>query len=242
MPIKFQIYVYDLVAKLFGEKGVKSINIIFVFLFIFITSTAQAQLLVDPHIKTNPDKFDLNIGLSFSEVEYDVDGGGDTSVDRRIIGVAGAYGLTGSTDLYGELGYIIEAEPENGNDDDGFLLGLGVRGNLLVEDEVSVIGRAGLRAISESYGGGVDADIFELELGAVGRFDLNRDLSLYAGVDLFPFTEGEVDTGRSDVDFDRDDLLGLRFGADYRLEKLAFVAELALIGEEAFVLKVRLPM
>ena len=90
------------------------------FFLLLLPSAAFAQLIVDPQGDVGAENVELNTVLSFSEIEYDADGRGGGEVERTILGISAAYGLQPSLDLYGELAYILEAELENGSDDDGF--------------------------------------------------------------------------------------------------------------------------
>ncbi len=90
--------------------------------------SAEAQLLINPQQQLNSSNLDLDIALSFSEIEYDADGVRDAEVERTIIGAGLSLPLNDTLNLYGELGYIAKAELSNtGDDGDGILFGSGVR-------------------------------------------------------------------------------------------------------------------
>jgi hypothetical protein len=181
--------------------------------------------------------------LSFSSIDYDQDrGGGNVSVDRTILGLAGALGLNRSMDAYGEIGYVVESELEDGGDDDGFLLGGGVKGMLHQDGRFSLFGSAGVRFVTEEYGGGAEGEFFEVPLGLIARGQVRPDFGLYAGLDVIPYSDGELDFRRGSTDVDRDDPVGMRLGADYKLDRAIINAEFALISEEAFILRVGFPI
>ena len=123
-----------------------------------------------------------------------------------------------------------------------FLLGAGLRGVVYKEGQVSIHPRGGFRLIMEEYGGGVESELVELELGIVARFAVDNRLAFYGGLDLIPLSEGEIDFGNRDTDIDRDDRLGLRLGAEFGFQRMSLNGELALVSEEAFILRLKFPL
>lgn len=210
---------------------------------IFFAGSAQAQLLIHSQESNTRTGVALNAAVSFSEIEYDGDRGSEGDVERSIIGLGLTLPLSSIVELYGEFGYIAEADlQETRGDGDGFLVGGGLRGTLLRRDRLSLLGRGGFRFITEDYGSGLDADIGEVDLGLTARFAANRDLGLYGGLDFIPYSDGELDTGAGDVDFDRDKRIGLRFGADYKIQSVTLNGEFSLISEEALILRLTFPL
>lgn len=215
----------------------------FAALSLTIALPASAQVLVAPQVVAPEGRLDVDAVLSLSEIEYDFDRGGDGEVERSILGAALGYGLGPNLNLYGELGYILEAELEHSDDDgDGVLLGGGVRGQLYQQNKFTLNGFGGLRLIFEDYGDGADGELLEIPLGLLGRYAVHRDFGLYGGVDVVPISEGELDVPGGDRDFDRDNPLGLRFGVDFALEPVLLNAEVAVISEEAFTLRAVFPL
>lgn len=212
-------------------------------IFVFgMSSHASAQLLVPVQLDAPDRQFILSPVLSFVDIDYDLDSGGTVGVDRTILGVSGVYGMNRQVDFYGELGYIVESELESGGDDDGFQLGGGVKGLFFERDQISLMGLAGVRFITESYGGGTDGQFFEVPLALVLRGKVNREFSVYGGIDVIPWSDGEIDGRGGDTDLDRDDPVGLRAGIDYKLEQVVLNAEFSLVSEESFLLRVGIPM
>lgn len=212
--------------------------------FCFLTVLpAKAQLLINPQQQLQSSSLDLQLALSFSEVEYDAGGVRDAEVERSILGAAVSLPLQENLDLYGELGYIAKAELSNSSDDgDGFLFGSGLRSVLYRQKQLSVHGRAGFRFIFEDYGNGVDGEEAEVELGAVARYDVGNQIGVYAGLELVPFSDGEFEFNDRTVDIDRDDILGFRLGLDAQIDELTLGAEVALLSEEAFMLRLGIPL
>ncbi|MCB0323575.1 MAG: hypothetical protein KDD69_08375, partial [Bdellovibrionales bacterium] len=173
-----------------------------------------------------------------------VDDIGNGDIERTIIGAGFGYGLTPVVDLYGELGYIAEAELEDvDDDDDGFLFGGGFRGIVYHQSQFSLHGRGGFRFITEDYGDDADGDLTEVELGLVARYAVNRQLGIYGGLDLVPFSDGDIDvSGGGSADIERDDLLGVRLGIEGQLEGIGLNAEFGLVSEEAFIFRATIPL
>ncbi len=210
-----------------------------------LTSSASAQLIVTPHGDVRDQQIDLTVALSGSEIEYELeDSGGSADIDRTIVGIAAAFGLSPVLDLYGEFGYIVEAEVEGADgDDDGALLGAGVRGVMYKQDGLSVHGLAGVRFISEEYGDGVEGELFELPLSVVLSGKVDPNFQLYGGLDLVPISEGDVDfPGAGSADIERDDIIGVRFGGDYSWPSLTLNLEVALVSEESFTARLTFPL
>jgi hypothetical protein len=214
-----------------------------IFFCIFFVSTVSAQQLTPTQRKNDEGMWTGSPLLSLSEIEYELDGGGDGEIERTILGGAFGFGLGPRLDLYIEGGYIVEAELENGSDDgDGFLIGSGIRGIIYKENHFEFFGKGGVRYITEDYGSSIDGDIFELELAGVARYAVRNKLGVYGGVDLIPYSDGEIEIGRGDADIERDDLIGLRFGVEGTVNSVILNAEVALVSEEALILRATFPM
>lgn len=208
-------------------------------------SSVGAQLLVDHQAKPRNGGMILTPSLSFSDIEYDVDGGGDVEVERSILGAALSYGVHPAFNVYGELGYIVEAEVENSRSDgDGVLLGAGLNGEFFRQGQFSGHWLAGVHYLNEDYGSGADGDVFELMLAATGRMQVIPEAGLYAGLELIPLSDGEVEArGGRGTDVDRDNPIGLRLGADYTFENgFRLNAEAAVLSEEVLLLRFSLPI
>ena len=212
----------------------------FLFVSFGLTSSASAQMIVDHQAIAGEGQFDLTPALIFSEIEYE----DDAEVERNILGLSFDYGVSDILDVYGEIGYIVEAELEGvSDDDDGLVLGGGVKGDLYNEDIYTVTGLAGIRYINEDYGDGFEGDVVEVQLNVTGRGQVSNELGLYLGIDIYPFSDGEVDFPGGDRDLDRDTIVGLRFGGDYQLEgSVRINLEAALVSEETLTLRATFPL
>lgn len=205
--------------------------------------TTHAQSLVAPEIQNGINRVSVAPVFTFSSVDYHLDGGGGTSVDRTILGASASYGLLPELDLYGELGYTVKAELDDGGDDDGIIVGTGLRGTMWKQDRLTLMGLAGVRVINESYGGGVDGSEFEIPLTLLLKGKVRPEFNLYGGLDAFPYSNGRIDFDRGHRDIERQDKLGLRVGADYQLKNgISLNAECVLVTEDAFNFRVSFPL
>lgn len=199
--------------------------------------SASAQLLIDPVSKAAAGTNDLGVTFGFSEVDYEIDSGGTATVDRKYTGMSLAHGLSEDVDLYGALAYTYEAEVNDSNsDDDGMIMAAGVKSRLGQVEELSFYGYGQFQYLAEDYGNDVDASLFETNLGVLSRVNLFDPLAFYAGLDFIPISEGELDTRVGDVDFERDDIFGVRLGADLEMDGWSIRAEYALVSEQTVTL------
>jgi hypothetical protein len=217
------------------------------------TVSTQAQLLINPSIKADYGLFDSEASFSFATVEYD---GGE--VERKVLGGYVAYGIHDLLDVYGAGGLIFGAEPEDwGDSGEGFMLAIGTRCDVVQMEQLSINAYAQLQYLSEDYGSNsfsdpenpeasisIDAEgnVTELVLGSVARLDITDQLSVYGGLELVPYSDGEAEADSSldiDVasgDIERDKLLGLRGGVSYDFGSWWLRGELALLSEQTFTL------
>lgn len=215
------------------------IRILLALIICFVCSPAMAQVLIPHQSMPGMHNADVQGTLMLSDVEYDFDAGGDAEIERTIVGISSSYGLNQSLSMFGEFGLIAESEIENSRDDgNGFLLGAGLKGPLMYQGRFSVTGFGGIRFIDEDYGDSVDGQLFELHGGVVGRYALEKNLGVYAGLDIIPFSDGEVDAPGGKSDFERDNILGLRLGIDFLIQEVQVNTEVALVSEEAFVIRI----
>lgn len=195
-----------------------------------------AELLVDPSQKA--DRGGLEVGgiFMYSDVEYEI-----WDIKRLIAGGYAAYGLNEIIDIYTGVGYIIDADPSGWPDrDSGFILAGGVRALVYENDPMAVIVYSQLGYITEDYGTAhysADGTLLELTFGGIFKYILNDQLSFYGGLELIPYSDGEVDfSGRSaNFDLERDKIVTVRGGATYHLdENIWFRGGLAVGSETTF--------
>lgn len=82
----------------------------------------------------------------------------------------------------------------------------------------------------------VDFTITELKVGGLFVHDV-REFSLYAGLEVVLYSNGEYDVGNFSGDAKRDDRLNIRLGASFNASpKFALRGDLLLIGEQSILL------
>lgn len=218
----------------------------------WMVDTAAGQLIVNPSTRAEAGKFEAGGAASFGRVEYDAG-----YVERKCVGGYGAYGITDWIDAYGSLGFSFDAEPENWSESGhGYILAAGARAKVWQMDDLSALLYGQIQHLKETYDAigvsalGVDGDlegkITELIFGALLRYDLNDAFSFYGGVELIPWSDGEIegsteveipglpDFGFSDADeVERDVPVTLRAGANYDFGQVWVRGEVALVSETA---------
>jgi len=205
-------------------------------------SLCSAQLIVNPAVRAVAGHVEAGGILSMAEVDYELGGRGDGTIERTVFGTYGAYGMCSCFDVYGVLGFIIESEPDGWHDSGtGFILSGGSRATILDMDPFYLMAYGELRYIDEDYGENesVDMDGYVIEtlFGATANYYLMDNLGAYAVLEAVPFSDGEVEaSGRGislDDDIEREDPFTVRFGANYHVDLWTFRAELALLSEQA---------
>ncbi len=215
----------------------KSVRIVIAVFFVcLMAGYASAQLIVDTAQKAATGRVEGGAVLCFTEVGYDVDAGhgigGAADVKRSILGGYSALGLSDKLDVYGALGLILKSEVDaSSGSGSGFMLAGGGRLDLMDVSVVDVSAYAQLGYVSEGYGAGADGVILEVVGGVVGRMTVNNQITVFGAVDLFPFSDGEVDVGGVTTDIGRDSLFGLRGGATMDLGSIWLRGEIAIVGE-----------
>lgn len=194
-----------------------------------------AELLVDPSQKTDPGGLEVGGIFMYSDVDYEI-----WDIKRLIAGGYAAFGLSEIIDIYAGAGYIIDSDPSGWpNGDSGFIVAGGVRGLVYENNPMAVIVYSQLGYITEDYGTvhySADGTLLELIVGGIFKYSLNDQLSFYGGLELIPYSDGEVDfSGRlRDFDLERDKIVTVRGGATYHLENLWFRGGLAVGSETTF--------
>ena len=223
---------------------------------------AEAQLIVDISSKAESGQLELGGTLSNSEIDYDGQYAGGGDVDRSVLGVYAAYGISARADFYIGAGYILDTKPQQlPEDGDGFLVAAGTRCLVMERDRLYVLAYGQLQYVSEDYGsesyvsgaarfhgyyGDVvvtreaDATSLEVSLGVVGKYVLADTLSVYAALEAVPYCDGESDvsydsiayTGTDNIEYERDSIINVRFGAHVDLQTWLLRAELTTLGEQ----------
>lgn len=209
----------------------------FVFgLSLFLSTGLFAQSIVNPAYKLGQSQIGLDFGFSFSDIEYEGDNGGQVDIDRKTLAAAVAFGMNPYTDIVFQAGMIFESDFE-GDDDQGFLFGGGVRGLVYEEDQIKVYGLGELIYVLEDYGDNLEGSHLAINLEANVRWSPNERVDIYGGIGLVPFSDGEVEAGGADFDIERDDLFSIRIGASFAFGNNFFVRpDVKIVGEQTFTL------
>jgi hypothetical protein len=141
-------------------------------------------------------------------------------------------------DLFADLGFALESELDDvSGDGDGFFLAIGVKGLVYQQSDLRIFTGARLQWVNEDYGSGADGELLEVGLDGTAAFRLVDNLDAYLGIEIFPYTDGELKWRNRDADLERDNIVGMHLGAQYDFPENWYLrADFALISEEAFTL------
>lgn len=165
-----------------------------------LSAPASAQLIMNPSSSCDLGGVELGPAVAFSKTAYKGDDDSKVDVERILTGLYGAWGLNEWFDLYVSFSFIADAQrkPDEGEWDDsgnGFLAGAGIRGINYQNDYIDVMSYVQVSFISEDYGEmegtKVDAEIFDVALGAIVKGYVTDRLSVYGGVEFIPYTDGK---------------------------------------------------
>ncbi len=184
------------------------------FTLVFFTAHASAQWFSDPSGILDEGAFRADLSFSLNETDYELKDAGlrlDIPVERQILGVTLAYGISDAVDVFLAAGLILDAEPQIRDDDlrwrdsgDGYLLSAGARGVLYRQDQFSLMGYGYVQHIDEDYGRlrdeydffiettRLEADRTELALGVLGRYDVTEEFHVYAGLEVILVDDGDL--------------------------------------------------
>ena len=182
-------------------------------------------------------------------------------MERQLVGIYGALGLTDAADVFLAGGYIIDAENshEGSGSGSGFIGQAGFRGLIKQQEAFSLRAYGIFNFISEDYGeyrytrfrridiyGGVydsgvgetTATIMEVIFGIAAAYDV-EDVRLYAGIEAVPFQASEIEgAAAAPDDLERADIATGRLGVQYAPGDWWLRGELSVIGETAFTIGV----
>jgi hypothetical protein len=194
----------------------------------------SAEILLNPAAKTAAGGLDVTGAFISHSTDYEVDGGGEFDVDRTVLGISAAHGLSDKLDIYGSLGLSADVEYEN-SDGDGFILAGGVRGGLPVNAGVDLGGYAQLTLFEEDVDS-IDVSGWDVRVGVLARgAEQTGKFSFYGGLELIVLDDFEADTNGGSSDFEYDDIVGLRLGAQLNGD-LPLHLQLGLMHESSIML------
>lgn len=205
-----------------------------------VSGNLYGEVLMNPSTMAQK-QGQVGIAFASSKVDYDIDNHGSTEIDRKILGGEVAFKVANGLDAVLQLGSIqdsqLDIDNHNGFNGDGYLLGGGVRAQLLKQDKWNVTGYGLFTMTREEdtfQAFKANVDLNEIQVGAVARLTMTNILNLYGGVEAVPYSEGKIKLSElDDQDIERQDFMNLRVGANYQVQKmLGLRAEMAFLGEE----------
>lgn len=208
-----------------------------------LSSESLAQMLVDPSTVAPAGKVRAAGIFSAAEVDYETDNT-DFDIERKILAVEFASGMAPDVDIVGDIGLITDSEIDNVDaDGDGYVFGFGVRSVVHKESNWRASAFGIFSYQSEEFEGDNDwtleVDSYDIHTGAVALFLMTPKFQPYAGLDLALYSDGSAKvkgSGRGKEDIERDDLINLKFGANFNFTRLTLRPELTLFGEKTFSL------
>ncbi|MDO6462302.1 peptidoglycan-binding domain-containing protein [Granulosicoccaceae sp. 1_MG-2023] len=187
-----------------------------------ISMGSQAQLLTNPAAVASPGNTAYGVWLGSETTDYELERSGESGdINRSMLAGSIEYGAHELVTIYGSAAYVFDVE--NGN---GHQFQLGAKGPLrfIQMEGVHFNWYSALSIHNESLGEDEDSGITDIDnvlsewlIGAVAVKPVSDNLSLYAGLELVPYSLGEA-TFATDylddykTDFERDSIVGLRAG------------------------------
>ena len=205
-------------------------------LLAFIPLTLNAQILV------NESKTGQGLGpaLSVSEIDYKTDGSTFT-FKRKTLGFVLNAPLNADVGALFQAGYTWKSEFDGGSDDGkGYMLGGGINGFFHKGHTVSFVGYGLLNYISDTFKHGkwkTDLSTTDLHLGTLAVFNVSpKKFDFYCGLDLVPYSDGEMKTNHGKTKYERDEVLGIKLGANIGIGEGTLRPEITLGSEKTFTL------
>lgn len=192
------------------------------------------------------------LGIAKTKIDYELRS--DIEVERMVIFGGMDYGLGKDTDLVFQAGFIVDSEYDDTElDGSGFMAGGGVRSRFFREGRMSASGHAFMNYLTEEFEGGyqvgavksdvtLEVSLLEFHVGATATFAATPAFHLFGGLELVPISDGDADlkfksgvnTGSTDTNVERDDIMNLRLGAIIKTESIDLSPFLIFAGETTF--------
>lgn len=164
--------------------------------------------------------------------------------------------------MYGSLGRIMTSELDEFRDfnGDGFTFGVGAKTVAMRGEKASILPYAQFSYVMEDLSFKAsdaarkevrgDGSLYDFVLGCQFALNTTPNLTTYAGIELFPLNEGELEfkevpprlsLAGSDLNFKRvtefrrRDVLDLKFGAIANLDRFSMRGEVTIIAETSFL-------
>ena len=185
----------------------------------------------------------MSLGVGFSSVSFDLDadnanlGSDEGEVERQVFGVGVVYGLQPKLNLFGYFGYSMKSEIEGVDDDgQGFVVGAGGKLKVHEHNQFDFNVFTDFRFSSEDYGESAGADLsstyFELKFGGIINAVLATNVSAFFGAEITPFSNGELENGKTNSDLERDEIFGFIFGVNLFLDGVTIRPEVGFLNEK----------
>lgn len=203
-------------------------------------------------------QLELSGFFASSEIEYEGDSDNDKfDLEKNYFGVTVATGVTEKLNVYGTFGYIFDGKiSDDGQDfdlDNGYYLAAGARYKVFQSGKVAgyVYGQFDY-TLEETYAdeiNNIDIDGetsgYELFIGGIVKYQMMDQMDLYGGLSFVAISDLTMDytfefqgrTFNDENDFERSDKLGIKLGAQYKIDsKRVLAAEANLGNEQVFVI------
>lgn len=192
----------------------------------------------------------VNPTLTMSNITYEPKRGNEFDIKRKILGVGVVLPLGSNTDADLGFGLILDSEVDGIYEDgEGYQLLFGIKSMVHRAGSLGVHVNGSFGISSEKIKDGTTSyefDLNELHLGTTLALMSSPKIQPYAGLDLTLMSDGETkvktSAGNGKSDFERDDILDLRLGIKVPVGKVAFKAEVLLLGQSTINLGLDLPL
>jgi len=218
---------------------------------------SHGQLLIDPIGKADPGKVEGMAGAGLFEADYEGNfnrTSTDGEIKRRYLFGGLALGVNDVVDLVLCGAFILQSEIEFfDHDDSGFIVGGGLRSRVWQRGSSALHAYGQVSYVDEDYGRepilGELANIeesttgVEVLIGALYATSFDA-LTLYGGVEIVPYSDGELDirvsgAGAADffdetatIDLEREEIVSIKLGGEVQLGSVRLQADATLIGEQ----------
>lgn len=185
-------------------------------LSLFAAAPAFGEVLYDPVLTVGPSR--MGLGLSFTKSKVGMETRNTSfDIERTFFGGAFHYGITSDLQVIGQIGLSNKVQYENSDSGDGYLFGGGAVAEVYRNGLTRILVHGVFNYINEDVGDNDgDATITELHTGVVASHAVKNNFNAYAGMDLVPYSDGDIKfKGSSSASMERDDLFNLRLGAEF---------------------------
>lgn len=218
----------------------------FCFLFILgfsLTNSIYAQIAAPYKGATHSQSTLVSGSYSSSAVDYQFDDN-NAEIERKILGLGIQHKLSPKMRLIGQLGLIIDSETNPGavKDGSGFILGMGVQGDIWQKNNLGAQWYGLFSHLNENLetpnSAEFDVSTNEIHLGGIFYIAIEKNFFPYVGLELIPYSDGTIKSkeGSGEGDIERDDFLNMRLGFIAQVDNIELGLDICTGGEQAFML------